>query len=49
MRESSWRMIRKEEGAIPDATPECIPSTMVCTLSVLARFPRRDVVTQIWL
>ena len=48
-RESSWRMMRNEEGAIPDATPEWAPSSIVCAVSVKARLPRSDVVTQIWL
>ena len=40
-------MMRNDEGAIPDATPECMPSTIVCALNVNAMLPLSDVVSQI--
>ncbi len=46
-RVSRLRMIRKEEGTIPDASPECTPSFSTRTFSVPAAMPRSDVVSHI--
>ena len=39
-RVSSARVMRKEEGTIPDASPECTPSFSTRTFSVPAAMPR---------
>src|SRR5438876_10206386 len=44
IRSSSWRTMRKLEGTMPLAAPECTPSVSTSTVSTPPTTPRSDVV-----
>ena len=47
-RERSWRAMRKLDGTMPLAAPECTPSVSTSTVRSALITPRSEVVPQSW-
>ena len=48
IREIRARRMRKLDGTMPEASPECTPSVSTCTVSAPPAMPRSEVVSHSW-